>query len=119
VMSRTKLKACMISYIGYGWTGMMPDECRNTVVLLPLNIAPWIWGYPHKLVARMQAAGTRVFITGDLDDTGFSSGVDSAEMLARLPRDFAGGIWTNRIEVIGPLAKSQKLAGEAAGRPAE
>jgi glycerophosphoryl diester phosphodiesterase len=116
VMSRAGLKRCMVSYIGYGWTGILPADCRNTVVLLPANIAPWIWGYPHKLMARMQAAGTQVFVTGDLDDTGFSSGVDSPEALAGLPKGFAGGVWTNRIEVIGPLAKGQQAAGEAAAR---
>jgi glycerophosphoryl diester phosphodiesterase len=116
VMSRAGLKRCMVSYIGYGWTGILPADCRNTVVLLPANIAPWIWGFPHKLTARLEAAGTRVFVTGDLDDTGFSSGVDSPESLARLPKRFAGGIWTNRIEVIGPLAKGQKVAGEGTAR---
>jgi glycerophosphoryl diester phosphodiesterase len=110
VMSRGGLKRCMLRYIGYGWTGIMPEACRNTVVLLPVNIAPWIWGYPHKLPARFAAVGTRVYITGTLDDTGFSSGVDSAEMLARLPQGFAGGVWTNKIELIGPLAKKAELA---------
>jgi glycerophosphoryl diester phosphodiesterase len=109
-MSPRSLKRCMISYIGLGWTGYMPAACRNSIVLLPINIAPWIWGYPGKLIARMQDAGTRVYISGALDDTGFSSGVDSAEMLARLPTTFGGGIWTNKIEVIGPSIKGRGVA---------
>jgi glycerophosphoryl diester phosphodiesterase len=112
VMSRGSLKRCMLRYIGIGWTGHLPQACRNTIVLLPINVAPWIWGYPHKFAARMQAAGTSVFITGKYDDTGFSSGVDTAEMFARLPQGFAGGVWTNKIELIGPLAKKKAVAGQ-------
>ncbi len=109
-MSRSSLKRCMISYIGYGWTGFVPAACRNSLVLLPINIAPWIWGYPNRLLARMQAVGARVYVTGKLDDTGFSSGVDDAELFARLPASFAGGVWTNKIELIGPLAKKEAIA---------
>ncbi len=65
----------------------------------------------------MRAAGTRVYITGVLDDTGFSSGVDSPELLARLPKPFPGGIWTNKIEVIGSLVKETPAAtGRSASR---
>lgn len=109
VMSTQSLKRCMLRYIGYGWTGLMPDACRDTLVLLPVNIAPWIWGWPHKFVARMRAAGTPVFITGDLDDSGFSAGIDSAGSLSRLPRDFSGGVWTNTIEIVGPIARATRL----------
>jgi len=106
-MSKISLKGCMLRYIGLGWSGFMPAACRNSIVLLPVDIAPWIWGYPNRLLARMHEAGTLVYITGKMDMTGFSSGVDSAETFARLPRDFAGGVWTNKIELIGPMAKRQ------------
>jgi glycerophosphoryl diester phosphodiesterase len=111
VMSQTGLKRCLLRYIGMGWSGMIPEACRNSIVLLPVNIAPWIWGYPNRLTARMRAVGTRVYVTGKLDDTGFSSGVDSAELLARLPETFGGGIWTNKIESIGPLIEGPQRRG--------
>jgi glycerophosphoryl diester phosphodiesterase len=108
----------MLRYIAYGWTGLMPQTCRNTLVLLPVNVAPWIWGYPNRLLSRFAAVGTRIYVTGALDDTGFSSGVDDAALFARLPNGFTGGVWTNKIEVIGPLAKRRTLAGDGGTPPA-
>jgi glycerophosphoryl diester phosphodiesterase len=45
-MSRASLKECLLRYIAYGWTGAMPGECRSTVVIVPINVAPWLWGWP-------------------------------------------------------------------------
>ncbi len=103
VMSKASLKRCFLTYAALGWAGYVPQSCRNTVLLLPINIAPWIWGYPNRLVARMEKAGTRVFITGPYDGGDFTGGIDSAALLADLPETFRGGVWTNRIELIGPL----------------
>jgi glycerophosphoryl diester phosphodiesterase len=29
ILSRQTLEACLYRYIGYGWTGLVPAECRN------------------------------------------------------------------------------------------
>lgn len=52
----------------------------------------------------MQNAGSDVILWGPYDGTGFSSGVDDANTWVRVPRGFDGYVWTNKIEVIGPLA---------------
>ena len=104
VMSQNSLKRCLLRYIALGWTGYMPEDCRKSVILLPVNIAPWIWGYPHRLMARMEAADSQLFIVGPYDGTGFSSGVDDLASFVRLPTGFRGGVWTNRIELIGQAA---------------
>jgi glycerophosphoryl diester phosphodiesterase len=103
VMSVASLKRCMMRYIGIGWTGYVPASCRGSLLLLPVNVAPWIWGFPHRFVERMRAAGTSVFVTGIYGGGNFSIGIDDEQLLARLPAAFGGGIWTNRIETIGPL----------------
>ena len=56
----------------------------------------------------MADAGTEVVLLGEFSsgDPG-STGIDDAETLAKVPDDFAGYIWTNRIEVIGPLAQAR------------
>jgi glycerophosphoryl diester phosphodiesterase len=108
VMSVASLKRCMLRYIGVGWTGYMPEACQSSLVLLPVNVAPWIWGFPDRLIARMREAGTSVFVTGPLgagDFAGGTSGIDDEPLLRRLPAGFGGGVWTNRIEAIGPLVK--------------
>lgn len=103
VGSSGALKNCLLGYIATGWFGRVPAACRDRVMLVPLNIAPWLWGWPNRFVARMKSANTDVFILGDYDGGSFSTGIDSAADLDRLPKSLPLGIWTNRIEAIAPL----------------
>jgi len=73
-----------------------------------MNVAPWLWGWPHRFVSRLRAAGTEVVLWGPYDGSGFSSGIDDADTLARVPVGFDGYLWTNKIELIGPLVTSQR-----------
>jgi glycerophosphoryl diester phosphodiesterase len=107
VMSKGSLKRCLIRYLALGWAGHVPAACRNSVILVPVNLAHWVWGFPHRFVARMKAAGSDVYITGPFNGREFSTGIDSESLLRRVPADFGGGIWTNHIEAIGPLAKTR------------
>ena len=103
VMSRTSLKACAIRYLVLGWSGYVPAACRNTLVLLPANIASFAWGWPTRLIDRLRRAGSEVFVAGVYDgDTG-ASGIDDEAQFRALPRHFRGGIWTNRVDRIAPL----------------
>ena len=104
VMSQQSLKRCLLRYMALGWTGYVPEDCRQSIILLPINIAPWIWGYPHRLIARMEEAGSQLFVAGRYHGTGFSSGIDDLATFGKLPSDFGGGVWTNRIELIGQAA---------------
>ncbi|QBP43127.1 glycerophosphodiester phosphodiesterase family protein [Paenisporosarcina antarctica] len=103
VMSIETLKSCLLSYIGVGWTGVMPDECRHTEVHIPEKYAPWIWGWPDKLLNRMDAVDTRVILVAG--NGNWSEGFDSEEDMKRLPTNYSGGIWTNRIDQIAPIVK--------------
>jgi len=109
------LKACMLPYIGYGWTGLVPGACRNALVLVPVNVAPWLWGWPDLLLARMRSVDAEVFVLGPYHGGGFSTGIDTAEDLARLPPGWSGGVWTNEIE---PMARALKKASAGAEPPA-
>ncbi len=104
VGSSGALKNCLLGYIAVGWSEYVPAACRARVMLVPANIAPWLWGWPDRFMARMKTARTTVFVLGDHDGS-FSTGIDTTEELARLPKPFDGGIWTNRIEVLGPLLR--------------
>lgn len=104
-MGKGGFKSCALRYMLLGWSGYVPEGCRNTVVLLPVNVAPWVWGYPHRLAQRMKTAGTSLFIVGQYEGGEFSSGVDDAATFARLPGTYSGGVWTNRIEAIGKLVR--------------
>jgi glycerophosphoryl diester phosphodiesterase len=102
---RQTLKSCLLRYALTGWTGRAPAVCAHMTVAVPMDYAPYLWGWPHKFTRRMRAVGTEVILWGPYDGSGFSSGIDDAETLARVPDRFDGYIWTNRIELIGPLLR--------------
>jgi glycerophosphoryl diester phosphodiesterase len=101
--SRRTLIDCLGGYVALGWTGFMPDACRDTVVMIPLNVAPWLWGWPNRLLHRFAAAGSEVILVGPYEsgDPG-AAGIDTLEQLDQVPSQFSGYLWTNKIEVIGP-----------------
>lgn len=104
--SRAAIRNCLIRYIGYGWTGLMPASCRNAMVLVPINAAPWLWGWPDRFLNRMADANSAVFVLGPYSGGEFSTGIDTPELFARLPRGYSGGIWTNEIEAIAAESKN-------------
>lgn len=103
VWTRRGLMDCITRYAALGWSGYVPEACRDTMVMVPINIAPWLWGWPNRFQERMAGAGSEVILLGPYTsgDPG-SAGIDDEETLARVPAGFAGYIWTNRIEIIGP-----------------
>ncbi len=97
---------CLGLYAALGWSGYVPAECRDTLVPVPANFAPWLWGWPNRFQARMREVGSRIILLGpaSLDDPG-STGIDSLDQLELIPPDFSGYVWTNRIETIGPALR--------------
>jgi glycerophosphoryl diester phosphodiesterase len=102
-MSRASIKSCLIRYIGYGWTGIVPRACGNAMVLVPINVGPWLWGWPDRFLDHMEAANSDVFVLGPYRGGEFSTGIDTPELFGRLPANYSGGIWTNEIEAIARL----------------
>jgi glycerophosphoryl diester phosphodiesterase len=104
-MSRGSLKACLISYIAYGWTGFVPQACSHTLVLVPINVAPWLWGWPDRFLTRMKSASSPVFVLGPYYGGDFSTGIDTLPDIACLPDGYSGGVLTNEIEVVSRKLK--------------
>lgn len=106
VWSRRGLVDCLSQYLALGWTGFVPEPCRNTMVMIPINVAPWIWGWPYLLEARLAQHGSQMIILGPYGagDPG-TAGVDDLETLALIPPGLDAYVWTNRIETIGPALK--------------
>jgi glycerophosphoryl diester phosphodiesterase len=107
-MSRATIKSCLIRYISYGWTGIVPRTCSNAMVLVPINVGPWLWGWPDRFLNRMEAVNSEVFVLGPYHGGEFSTGIDTPELFDRLPANYSGGIWTNEIEAIASLAGERK-----------
>nr|WP_090885971.1 glycerophosphodiester phosphodiesterase family protein [Evansella caseinilytica] len=108
VMSKATMKSCLIPYLAAGWSGYIPSACEKTLLLIPEKYAPWLWGWPNKFLTRMETVGTQVVIVAG--GGRWSEGYDTVEDLERLPKDFRGGIWTNRIDRIAPeFQNNQKV----------
>jgi glycerophosphoryl diester phosphodiesterase len=108
-MSGKTLKGCLIRYSLLGWSGYVPTDCERSIILVPVNYAPFLWGWPNRLFDRMRAHHSEVFVIGRYDGEDFSSGIDRPDDLRLLPAGFAGGIWTNRIDRIAPLARENQI----------
>jgi glycerophosphoryl diester phosphodiesterase len=108
VWSRRGLVDCLLQYGALGWSGYMPPACRNTKVMVPLNVAPFVWGWPNLFLERIRNAGSEVILLGPYGagDPG-TAGVDTLEQLAQVPAGFDGYLWTNRIEIIGPAVAAR------------
>jgi glycerophosphoryl diester phosphodiesterase len=102
-LSRAQLSSCLFGYIALGWAGSVPAACHRSIIYVPVNYSGFMWGWPEDFLARMRAVDAEVFVFGPRaqGETGMT-GLDTIEQLERLPTDFAGGIVTDRIEVIGP-----------------
>ncbi|HYK71905.1 MAG TPA: glycerophosphodiester phosphodiesterase family protein [Pseudoneobacillus sp.] len=105
-MSKSTLKSCLISYETFGWTGYVPASCKHTQLHIPEKYASIIWGWPNKFIQRMDKVDTRVILVAG--DGGWSEGFDTEDDVKRLPANYSGGIWTNRIDRIAPILKNKR-----------
>lgn len=106
IAGRGLLKTCARDYVLTGWLGLTPESCRNTILFVPVNYGWVAWGYPDLLLQRFERANSDVMIVGPLESGGRAGlgGVDDAEAFAAVPRGWRGGVATDRIEIVGPLA---------------
>ncbi|MEO1590828.1 MAG: glycerophosphodiester phosphodiesterase family protein [Cyanobacteria bacterium J06632_22] len=97
-----QLKQCLVRYALLGWTNYVPKVCDRSMLLIPVNYAPWLWGWPNRFLQRMATHNTQIFLVDDYQGEGFSQGLDDLAQIVQLPKHYAGGIWTDHIERIGP-----------------
>jgi glycerophosphoryl diester phosphodiesterase len=106
--TRSSLKHCLGTYIAMGWSGYVPNSCKNQLVVVPVNIAWMFWGWPNLFQSRMQSAGSEVILVGPWGAEGFTTGLDTSAQLSQIPPTFKGFVWTNTVELTGPLLKEKK-----------
>lgn len=105
-LSQESLKACLIGYKLFSWSGQIPASCEKQLLLVPLNFGYELPGWPDAFVASMTAVGSAVFALGNYAG-GPSTGIDSLAQLKALPQGYRGGIWTNEISLIGAALRQQ------------
>src|SRR5439155_17608025 len=64
MFSAGSIANCLLRYIAYGWTGIVPAPCHNSPLFIPINVAPWLWGWPNRFMNRMEAKGSSVIVMG-------------------------------------------------------
>ncbi|NJM50868.1 MAG: glycerophosphodiester phosphodiesterase [Sphingomonadales bacterium] len=104
-------KQCTMDYALYGWTGIVPESCRGSVLAVPINYQWAFWGWPNRTIARMESVGAKVIVFGPFEKGKSNEGISSVEELNRIPASFNGIIWTENVRTIGPaLQKNRKEA---------
>jgi glycerophosphoryl diester phosphodiesterase len=108
--SARSVRRCGVGYLETGWLGLVPEVCDDGVVIVPVDQAGLIWGWPNRFLARMHAHHTEVMLIAKVDTraTGRFSRLDTLDELSRVPAGFDGSIWTDQIWVIGPAVRSMR-----------
>ena len=108
VMSKETLKKAFIPYLALGWTGYLPAAMKNAFFYLPQKYTRLLWGWPHRFIKRIKNANSIfVLVAGE---GAWSEGFDTAEDLREIPPNYAGGIWTNRIDRSGPWLRTSPMS---------
>lgn len=83
---------CTGAYIALGWSGFVPAACRETTAYVPLTGQWTIWGWPNRMLARMEENGTRTVVVYPRGD-GAEIGLDLPEQLGEIPASFNGYVF--------------------------
>ncbi len=103
--TKGRMRDCTKHYVAYGWTGIVPESCRNGTLIVPVNYQWAFWGWPNRLIARMESVGAQVILFGPYERGKSNEGLSSAEQLRNIPASFNGYIWVEDIETVGPALK--------------
>lgn len=99
-------KQCTTDYVLYGWTGIIPKSCHNRVIVIPINYQWPMWGWPNRLIARMESVDAMIIVTGPYESGKSNEGLTEPKQLGKIPASFNGYIWVEDIWAIGPALKS-------------
>ncbi len=90
--STREARVCSEDYVLYGWSGYLPESCLGKTMLIPLNYQWAFWGWPNRLMARMEEYGGEVIVIGPVADN-LPRGLTLPEQLTEIPDSFNGFIW--------------------------
>jgi glycerophosphoryl diester phosphodiesterase len=98
-------KACTKDYLLYGWTSIVPESCRDGTLFVPLNYQWAFWGWPNRLIQRMDKVGARVIVIGPYGNGENGTGLALPEQLGEIPSTFSGYVWVEDIWTVGPALR--------------
>jgi glycerophosphoryl diester phosphodiesterase len=103
--TKGRAKKCTVDYVAYGWTGIIPESCRNNTLIIPINYQFLFWGWPNRLIARMESVDARVIVMGPYESGKSNEGLTEPAQLGDIPASFNGTIWVEDIEKVGPALR--------------
>ncbi len=106
--SKAEAEACGKDYVMFGWSGHLPESCRGRTLIVPLNYQWAFWGWPNRLIARMEAHGGHVLMTGLHGVPAAPGGLSLPEELGRVPASFNGYLWVEDIWTVGPALRPSR-----------
>jgi glycerophosphoryl diester phosphodiesterase len=96
---------CTKDYVMTGWTGIIPKSCVGGVLAIPVNWQWPMWGWPNRLIARMESVGAKVIVFGPYESGKSNEGLSEPQQLGEIPASFNGYIWVEDIWTIGPALR--------------
>jgi glycerophosphoryl diester phosphodiesterase len=100
--TKSEVKRCTKDYLIYGWTSIVPESCRGKTLVVPVNMQWAYWGWPNRLIARMESVGATVMIVGPYgEDESKPMGVTTPDEVGSIPSSFNGIIWADDIAAVG------------------
>jgi glycerophosphoryl diester phosphodiesterase len=105
--SKEGAKACSKDYVKFGWSSIVPESCRNGILIVPLNRQWAFWGWPNRTIQRMEKVGARVLIVGPYGDD-LPMGLTLPEQLGKIPASFKGYVWVDDIWTVGPALRANR-----------
>ncbi|MFN2099244.1 glycerophosphodiester phosphodiesterase family protein [Altererythrobacter sp. MF3-039] len=88
-----KARACSEDYVLLGWTGILPQSCRGGTLIIPLNYQWAFWGWPNRVIARMEEHGGQIIVTAPYERGEANQGLTFPEQLGEIPSSFNGYVW--------------------------
>ncbi len=103
--SAESAEACTRDYVMMGWTSYLPESCRGGTLIVPIDNQWPFWGWPNRLIARMEAHGGRVLVVGPTGVENHPRGLALPEQLGEIPDSYNGFVWVEDIWTIGPALR--------------
>lgn len=91
--SPAEARQCTEDYLLFGWSGYLPASCRGATMVIPLNYQWLFGGWPNRLIARMEAHGGRIIVTGPYVSGEPNTGLTLPEQFTEIPSSFNGYVW--------------------------
>lgn len=91
--SPEEARQCGDDYVAIGWSGMFPDSCKGKTMVIPLDSQWLYWGWPNRLIKRVEENDGRIIVTRSNDAGAPMTGISLPEHLGEIPNTFNGHIW--------------------------